>query len=175
MLDPGATRRCVSLPLWSYQTTRRKEKMRDLLLSNWAEVRAGLLATIDKFSDDELSSHPVPRAYSVAETMLHIANEEDGEIRFGITRELSEFPPPFDAQRYRDKPAIIGLLSDVHARTVTYLQGLNDGDLDGTVETPWDETHRQIELLWHVIEHEIHHRGELSLILGLLGRDGLDA
>jgi uncharacterized damage-inducible protein DinB len=30
-------------------------------------------------------------------------------------------------------------------------------------------------MLWHVVEHEIHHRGELSLILGLLGREGLDA
>jgi len=25
------------------------------------------------------------------------------------------------------------------------------------------------------MEHEIHHRGELSLILGLFGREGLDA
>jgi len=30
-------------------------------------------------------------------------------------------------------------------------------------------------MLWHTIEHEIHHRGELSLTLGLLGRAGLDA
>jgi uncharacterized damage-inducible protein DinB len=25
-----------------------------------------------------------------------------------------------------------------------------------------------------VLEHEVHHRGELSLIHGLLGREGLD-
>jgi len=30
-------------------------------------------------------------------------------------------------------------------------------------------------MLMHTLEHEIHHRGELSLILGLLGRKGLDA
>jgi uncharacterized damage-inducible protein DinB len=29
-------------------------------------------------------------------------------------------------------------------------------------------------VIWHVLEHEIHHRGELSLIHGLLGREGLD-
>ncbi len=44
-----------------------------------------------------------------------------------------------------------------------------------TVETPWGAKSRRIELLWHVIEHEIHHRGELSLMLGMLGREGLDA
>jgi uncharacterized damage-inducible protein DinB len=30
-------------------------------------------------------------------------------------------------------------------------------------------------MILHVIEHEIHHRGELSLKLGLLDREGLDA
>ncbi len=29
-------------------------------------------------------------------------------------------------------------------------------------------------IFWHVLEHEIHHRGELSLILGFLGKQGLD-
>jgi len=28
--------------------------------------------------------------------------------------------------------------------------------------------------IWRVLEHKIHHRGELSLALGLLGRQGLD-
>ena len=149
--------------------------VRDLLLSKWSQIRAGLLATTDKFSDEELTYRPVTRGYTVAETMLHIANEEEGEVRYGITGELPEFPPAFDAGRYCDKPAIIGVLSEIHARTVAYLQGLSDRDLDANIQTPWGETHAQIELLWHVLEHEIHHRGELSLILGLLGRDGLDA
>lgn len=149
--------------------------MRELLLSKWAEVRAGLLATIDKFSDSELSHRPAPQGYSVAETMLHIANEEDGEVRFGLTRELSAFPAPFDLARYPEKPSIIDALSGVHARTVAYIEGLSDKDLAAEVETPWGATARRIELLWHVLEHEIHHRGELSLMLGLLGREGLDA
>ena len=39
--------------------------------------------------------------------------------------------------------------------------------LDGDQYTPaW--------IFWHVLEHEIHHRGELSLITGILGREGLD-
>jgi uncharacterized damage-inducible protein DinB len=154
---------------------RGEETMRDLLLSKWAQVRVGLLATIDKFAEAQLIWRPVSRGYSVAETMLHIANEEDGEIRYGLTGELVEFPAAFDARRYAEKTAIVAILAEVHARTITYVQGLSDGDLDATTETPWGERHRRIELLWHVLEHEIHHRGELSLILGLLGSEGLDA
>ena len=29
-------------------------------------------------------------------------------------------------------------------------------------------------LIWHVLEREVHHRGELSLALGLLEGEGLD-
>jgi uncharacterized damage-inducible protein DinB len=29
-------------------------------------------------------------------------------------------------------------------------------------------------IIWHVLEHEIHHRGELSILIGLLGREGLE-
>jgi uncharacterized damage-inducible protein DinB len=149
--------------------------MRDLLASTWAYVRAGTLATIDSFSDDELGFRPVANSYSAAEITLHIANEEDGEIRYGISRELPGFPPPFEAGRYRDRAAITGVLASVHARTLAHLNGQNDSDLAATIETPWGDTRQQIELLQHVLEHEIHHRGELSLMLGLHGRPGLDA
>ena len=63
----------------------------------------------------------------------------------------------------------------MRARTLAYVGGLSDADLAATVETPWGAKERRIELLWHVVEHEIHHRGELSLMLGILGREGLDA
>lgn len=149
--------------------------MHGLLTSRWAEVRTGLLSAADRFSDDDLSFRPAPGGYSVAETLLHIANEEDGEIRFGMTRELPEFPSAFDVQLYQDKTAIIEVLGEVHRRSLSYLQELSESDLSGEIRTPWGATHSRIEMLWHVIEHEIHHRGELSLMLGLLGRQGLEA
>ena len=149
--------------------------MRDVLLSTWAQVRAGLLTTLEKFSNEELSFRPVAKGYSVHEIALHIANEEDGEVRFGLTRELPEFPGGFDAERYNTKSTIVGVLDEVHQRTLAYLNDLTDDDLGEMVETPWGAKSRRAELLWHVIEHEVHHRGELSLMLGLLGREGFDA
>ncbi len=130
---------------------------------------------MEKFSDEDLAFRPAANTYSVAETLLHIANEEDGEVRYGLTRELSEFPSGFEVHRYADKAAIIRVLDDVHARTIAYVGGLGDADLAESIETPWGAKGRRIEFLWHVIEHEVHHRGELSLMLGLLGREGLDA
>jgi uncharacterized damage-inducible protein DinB len=66
------------------------------------------------------------------------------------------------------------VLADVHARTEEYIDTLEESDLARIIEAPWGEKFHLGWILWHVIEHEIHHRGELSLILGLLGREGLD-
>ncbi|MCE7990102.1 MAG: hypothetical protein DYG89_53840, partial [Caldilinea sp. CFX5] len=46
--------------------------------------------------------------------------------------------------------------------------------LDQTYTIPGGHAFSLGWIIWHVLEHEIHHRGELSLILGLLGREGLD-
>jgi uncharacterized damage-inducible protein DinB len=148
---------------------------RDLMLTAWGGVRTGLIATVEKFGDDELGFRALPRGYSAAETVLHIAQEEDGEVRYGMTRELAAFPDALDAARYPSAAALVAALGDVHARTLAYVQGLNDADLAADVETPWGLTRPLGELLWHVLEHEVHHRGELSLMLGMLGREGLDA
>ena len=146
-----------------------------LLLSKWNQVRSGLLSTIEKFSDEELGYRPFPSAYSVAELLLHIAHEEAIEVSHGAAQALAEFPPAYDAAAYTTLVAITGVLGGVHAQTIAYLDGISHEVLSGEVDLPWGGKSRPVDMLWHVLEHEIHHRGELSLILGLLGRAGLDA
>jgi uncharacterized damage-inducible protein DinB len=146
----------------------------DELFSHWRDVRSGLLDTIDSFTDEDLSHCPYPDSWSVGEIMLHIANAEDGWFRFVVLRDLPGWPSRHTLQNYPTIGAIKELLNAVHARTEAYLATLELDDLGRTIETPWGETIPISFVIWHVLEHEIHHRGELSLILGLLGRDGLD-
>jgi len=147
----------------------------DRLRAQWADVRAKLLETIDKFRDPDLDFEPFSGAYSVRRLMLHIAHEEFGEVQLGITRTLSAWPEDFAPDQYATVAALKGKLDEVHAATLALLQSLDDDALAQTVETPWGSSGTREELLGHVLEHEIHHRAELSLILGLLGRQGLDA
>jgi uncharacterized damage-inducible protein DinB len=147
----------------------------ELLQSRWEEVRAGLLDTIDMFRDDELAYRASANAYSVAETMLHIAHEEDIEVRYGLLRQFAELPPAYDATTQTTRESIKQILDATHSQTLAYLAGLNDRDLEAPIELAWGQTSRPVDTIWHVIEHEIHHRGELSLTLGLLGREGFQA
>jgi uncharacterized damage-inducible protein DinB len=145
------------------------------LFSHWQEVRAGLLATIDQFADDELTFVPFETSWPVGQIMLHIADAEEGWFRNVVTDELAEWPSDFLLARYPTRSAIKALLTSVHSHTETYLASLTLADMDRRVEMPWSEaTLSQGWIIWHVLEHEIHHRGELSFALGLLGREGLD-
>ena len=81
----------------------------------------------------------------------------------------------YDPGDFETIDAIKELLSNVHADSLDYVAKLSDTDLERTVTAPWGENYFLGDMIGHVVEHEIHHRGELSLILGLLGRDAPDA
>jgi uncharacterized damage-inducible protein DinB len=145
------------------------------IITHWNQIRSGLIDTIDKFNRDALDYVPVEDGYSVREIILHIAQEEFGEIQYGLTRKIDAFPPPYRVDDFPSIESLKALLLDVHYDTNKYLESLHDTDLNLEFEAQWGETKPLIEFILHVIEHEVHHRGELSLILGLLGQEGLDA
>ena len=79
--------------------------------------------------------------------------------------------PDYALADYPTKEKIKEKLTESHSRTEKFLAGLEETDLQKTFDSD-DETFPLYWILWHIIEHEIHHRGELSLILGMLGRKG---
>ncbi|NIS79834.1 MAG: DUF664 domain-containing protein [Anaerolineales bacterium] len=141
----------------------------------WKQIRKGLIKTIERFADEELTFVAFDNGYSVRQIILHIAQEEYGEIQYGITRKIDAFPPEYQEDSYPTIESLKALLANVHKETFTYIESLVDDDLEREIEAQWGGTYPLIDMIWHVMEHEIHHRGELSLILGLLGREGLDA
>ncbi len=143
------------------------------LFHHWEQVRADLISTIEKFSDDELAFAPCERSWPVGKIMLHIAECEDHWLHAVVRHEL-EPPVRYALADYPTKAAIKEVLNIAHSRTAGYLDSLDMADLQTTYQTRFGETFSLYWIIWHVLEHEIHHRGELSLALGMLGREGLD-
>jgi uncharacterized damage-inducible protein DinB len=143
------------------------------LFSHWDQIHADTLAILDKFSEEELIRTAYKGGMPVGHIALHIADAEEGWFRLIATQERSEWPSDFILENYPTREAIKTLLSEVHAKTMAYLETQTTKDLEKVVEAPWGKFSLRF-IIWHVIEHEIHHRGELSLILGILGREGLD-
>ncbi len=151
-----------------------KEMIVSQQFSHWKQVREDLLSTIDKFKEEELSYIPFDSSMTAGQIMLHIGEAEEGWFRTFISKELEEWPD-FDLEDYPTTEAIKAQLTVIHSRTEKYLESLNADDLEQSITHPGRDFRLPLGwIIWHVLEHEIHHRGELSLILGILGREGLD-
>jgi uncharacterized damage-inducible protein DinB len=143
------------------------------LFSHWDQIHKDTLAVIDRFNQAELTHTAYEGGWTVGQIALHIANAEEGWFRHIAARKLETWPSNHTLENYPTKEVIQALLAETHAKTMAYLETLTSDDLAAVIESEWGNFSIHF-IVWHVIEHEIHHRGELSLILGLLGRDGLD-
>ena len=121
------------------------------IIQFWNQIRKGLIETIEKFSDEELNYVPFEGGYSVRQIMLHIAQEEYGEVQYGITRKLDAFPPPYAQDSYPTIDSIMGLLAKVHDDTGKFLENLTDQDLNKETEAGWGGTYSLIDMIWHVM------------------------
>jgi uncharacterized damage-inducible protein DinB len=144
------------------------------IFAHWKLVRRGLMEVIESFQEQELHFKPFEGAWSVGEILLHIANAEQGWFRYAVTREFDEWPSDHTLDNYPTLESITMLLNEIHGWTEEYISTLNSEDYRREIILPWDEKIHLGWIIWHVLEHEIHHRGELSLILGILGREGLE-
>ena len=138
---------------------------------DWA--RDKLMTLASTLTDEQLDFVPREGLWSLGRVARHIARAEDGWFRYVVARELDNWPP-YTAEDYRTVESIKILLTAVHARTEAYLTTIDIADLDRVIETPWGKQLTLRWIIWHVLEHEIHHRGEIFLMLGLLGLKGPD-
>jgi len=141
--------------------------------SHWDQVHKGTLDVFEKFDQVELSFSPYDGSWSVGQIALHIANAEEGWFGTIARKVYTHWPSNHTLENYPLKEDIKSLLVETHARTMAYLDKLTLDDLKQVVDSEWGRFSVRF-IIWHVMEHEIHHRGELSLILGTFGREGLD-
>ncbi len=143
------------------------------LFGHWQQVRLGLLGALDMITDEQLQFVPGEGLWSLGTVARHIANAEDGWFRYVATGELDEWPP-FDEEEISTVDAVKTLLREVHGRTEVLLSAVDVSEVDRIVEAPWGGRFSLRWIIWHVLEHEIHHRGEIYLMLGLMGMEAPD-
>jgi uncharacterized damage-inducible protein DinB len=136
--------------------------------AHWQTVRRGLFQALDRLGDEDLEFVPREGLWSLGHVARHIAEAEEGWFRYAITQELEEWPEFLD----EDTPSVEsvkGLLAEVHDRTEAYLQTIDAAELEQIIAVPWGSQISLRWIIWHVLEHEISHRGEIYLMLGLMG------
>ena len=132
--------------------------------------RAVTLQALESSGPEDLSWRPGPDHYSLGQLFLHIAQAEDfhirGQFQGDWDTELIRFPDPLPT-----KAEILRYHEEVRERTLEALDGLTPNELDRPVELGPDQPDLTLRSwLWFVLEHEIHHKGQIATYLRQMGK-----
>ena len=145
-------------------------------------VRDNTLQIVNELPEDKLDFAPADGARTVRQLLSHIAFGDEfanavHKGRLGSVLEL-DFPTlvaqaAAEEAKPRDKAALVALLTERGKAFESWLSSLGDDFLAEPVGMPpgaEPATKTRIELIMGVKEHEMHHRGQLMLVLRLLGQ-----
>lgn len=139
------------------------------LIEHLGRYRAITLQVFDIVEEGELGWRPGPSQYSLGQQLLHIAQAEDrfahGLFEGDWSLERVRFPPELPSA-----DEMIEFFERVRSYTLDRLEELDSSDLGEIVEIPEsDLRHSLRSLLWFILEHELHHRGQIWAYLRAMG------
>lgn len=141
----------------------------DRFRSVW-DLEAGFTTKLlESLPTDQYDFRPDAGGRSIGEMAWHLA-EIEGYISYGITKgavTFQEAPP--NLKRPREVKPLAPGYRKVHEEAVARLASLTEADLDRQVAFA-DRKMPLRDILWGaIVMHEIHHRGQLSLMCRLAG------
>jgi len=158
----------------------------------WAKHEARVTEVVAGLTPEQLDFRTAPHQWSVWQLVAHVAGsraywfhdvlgEGDQATRdlFRVDRTTVPGLALEDAQweDVEDHPRSADELADALRRTWAIVDDClgrwTAEDLAATVVRP-ERTHHRGWVVWHVMEHDIHHAGEVSQILGSNGLSGFD-
>jgi len=164
----------------------------ELLLGAFANVHDAVHRAVDGASGATLAYRPDDGSNSVAWLVWHLARIQDDHVADVAGTEQAwtadgwggRFDLPFDATEtgYGAKPEDVAALSGatadlltgyydaVHQRTLDYVRGLSDEDLDRVVDIRWDPPVTLGVRLTSVITDDLEHAGQAAYVRGVAER-----
>jgi uncharacterized damage-inducible protein DinB len=134
----------------------------------WEKVRGRTRRVVDLIPDDRLEWTWQAGKFTLGDLVRHLA---------GIERDMYAENARLRPSRYRghgrelaDGPAAVRAYFDrLHQESMEIFRSLSDADLEVKCETPAGARLSVGKWLRLMVEHEIHHRGQLYMALGILG------
>ncbi len=127
-----------------------------------------LLEILSGVSAAQAAAHPVPKAHSIWELLLHIRGWDDATIRraAGKTVELSDdenFPSVKDTSEAAWKNAIEAA-KVTHDQLVRTVAAFPDSRLGDQVPGKKESYHNFFYLFSGIVQHELYHAGQIALL-----------
>ncbi|MCU1576668.1 MAG: uncharacterized protein JWP70_1372 [Leifsonia sp.] len=164
----------------------------ELLSDAFGRIHDVVHRVIDGLTVDDLAKRVDDDANSIAWLLWHLTRVQDdhiaevagGEQLWTSDGWADRFGLPFSADEtgYGQSSSDVGEVSGVsgellagyydavHERTIRFVEGLDDADLDRVVDTRWDPPVTLGVRLVSVISDDLQHAGQAAFVAGMLKR-----
>ncbi|HYP53221.1 MAG TPA: DinB family protein [Pyrinomonadaceae bacterium] len=105
--------------------------------------------------------------FTLGDLMRHVASAERFMFAENVQRRPSRYPG-HGRELAEGRDAVLDFMTRTHREAVEIFQGLSDDDLRAKCVTPGGAEIRVSKWLRAMVEHEIHHRGQIYLYLSML-------
>jgi uncharacterized damage-inducible protein DinB len=121
---------------------------------------------IEQLVEVNIMSKPYSEGREIGEVILHLLRSAEYYMR-GITTNQWE-ALPYTLEKYDSAEAIIELATEVFKRVDVYVNMISSSDLGRKIES-FNRPATVSELILEMVEHSIHHRGQITVYYRLLG------
>ncbi|HEX5690386.1 MAG TPA: DinB family protein [Roseiflexaceae bacterium] len=154
----------------------------DVIYENWRGYHQKLRDCVEPLTIEQLALQPAPRMWPLGQILQHIISVRAGWFSGTLQDEDATMNEYMQRWGQRESPDRSGAelaraLDDTWAFIEARLQRWTADDCAKTFPDEWDGQVHQVSRSWviyHVMEHDLHHGGEVSLILGMNGLRTLD-
>ncbi|MFW9798852.1 MAG: DinB family protein [Candidatus Thorarchaeota archaeon] len=121
---------------------------------------------VNQLNDDIILSRPLKEGRELGEIILHLLRSIEFYMR-GLTTDVWE-PLPYTLESYKSSEAIKRLANEVFASALDYMDKVTPDRLLDVTDS-FNRSASVAEIILEMIEHGVHHRGQITVYYRLLG------
>ena len=143
----------------------------------WKEYQDHIKESVARLSAEQLALRAAPGLRSIGENTAHIAGCRAGWFTFVLgedggdeVKAIADWDQP--GAPARSAAELVQALDRTWQLMADCLERWTSEDMRQEFPDDWDGVQVQLSrawIVWHVLEHDLHHGGEVSLMLGMHG------
>jgi len=153
----------------------------DVIYENWRTYNDKLRDAVAPLTDEQLRLQPAPGMWPLGQILQHIVSVRAGWFS-GTLQDDNEAMTAYMEWGQYDSPArsaaeLARGLDETWAFIESRLRRWTEDDRAVTFPDEWEGVVSHVSRSWviyHVVEHDLHHGGEVSLLLGMNKLPGPD-
>ena len=140
----------------------------DSFAGYWAGIRGRTRRVVQVIPAEHIEWSPGPGRWSLGDIVRHLAGIERDMYAENVQGRPARYPG-HGRELAEGYAAVVAYHDRKHAEALEIFRGLTAEQLEGKSQTPAGTPITTWKWLRAMVEHESHHRGQLYLMLGLLG------